>query len=342
MIEPKTYFVKLTPRQLFFFGGEQGETADYFLKGNSLPQQTALMGLVRHQILLQNNLMDNNRIKNDVDAADWIGLKSFEWDNKTILFNKIFNISPCYLVSESEGNRTLLLPYCQAYCNYLKKLSDNYYLPSYDPKIQYSDVWMPLDKSNPIKLDDIITEVIKPGVDKNYTGKTEEDDKAYFKQVWLKLKKGYSFGFYITLDPEVNFQTAEVNFGKENSAFKMEVSNSPLKNFSNETNPTALLLTSDTYVEENIIAKADFAVINTIPFRNITSSTTNKTNYYQIDKTGAGTNNRKSSVRLLLLKRGSIFYGKNGKIASIIKAIDEQKHFKNIGYNHYHLLNITY
>ena len=56
MSNPKTYFVTLTPRQLFFFGGEQGETADYYLKGSFIPQQTALLGLVRHQVLLQNRL----------------------------------------------------------------------------------------------------------------------------------------------------------------------------------------------------------------------------------------------------------------------------------------------
>lgn len=341
----KTYFVTLTPRQLFFFGGEQGETADYFLKGSYLPQQTALLGLVRHQILLQNNLMENNRIKDDTEAAKWIGAQSFEFNKPNITFGKIDKISACYLVRNSEGVQTKFLPFHQTYCSKIKRLGTNFYLTDYDPKKDYPEVWKSVDKNESVTIEEIISEVTKPGVDKNYKGKTEDGDKAYYKQVWLKMKKKeFSFGFYVTLADDVAFNTNEVGFGKENAAFLMEVS-APLEkieSFSDVDAPTTLLLTSDTYVEEDIITKADFAVTDTVPFRNIVSPTSASTDYYKIDKTQNPSNNRKSAVRLLLLKKGSVFYCKNESLNAIKTAINNQKHFQKIGYNHYHLFNINY
>lgn len=340
----KTYFVTLKPRQLFFFGGEQGETADYFLKGSYMPQQTALLGLVRHQILIQNNLLENNRIKDDLEATKWIGAQSFEYNKPDLLFGKINKISACYLVKNSEGVETKFLPFHRTYCSQIKGLGSNFYLPHYYPKKDYPEVWKSVDKDMQVSNEEIFSEVIKPGVDKNYKGKTDDGDKAYYKQVWLKMGKAFSFGFYVTLEDDVVFNTNEVGFGKENSAFLMEVSApiEKIETFSDVDAPTALLLTSDTYIEEDIITKADFAVTDTVPFRNIVSPTSVSTDYYKIDTTQNPSNNRKSAVRLLLLKRGSIFYCKNGNLDAIKTAINKQKHFQKIGYNQYHLLNINY
>lgn len=345
MSNSKTIFVTLTPRQLFFFGGEQGQTADYFLRGSFIPQQTALLGLVRHQVLLQNELLEHGTIKDDEEAIKWIGAGSFEY-NKTQSFGKIHSISPCYLVKKcTEGRIFKYLPYHQSYCSNIQHLGNNYYLPDFDPKGYYPDVWKPLDKSQTIcNQDSIYSEVINPGVDKNYEGKTEDDDDAYYKQVWLKMRKGFAFGFYVTLEESVVLEDADVTFGKEGSPFFMKVSdpvNMP-DEFEEEDNPTALMLISDAYVKEDIISEADFAITDTVPFRNIVSSTSGETNYYQIDKTGSETNNRKSAVRLLLLKKGSVFYAKNDRLNNIRKELDNHKSFRIIGYNHYHLLKINY
>lgn len=327
-----TYFVTLTPRQLFFFGREQEGTADYFLKGSYFPQQTALLGLVRHQILLQNNLMENNKIKENTEAAKWIGEKSFEWNSKEISFGKIDSISPCYLVDP----KSKFLPFHSSYCNHLLKIGDNYYLKDFDPKKYYPETWMSIDKSKPITVSEIISEIIKPGIEKNYKGKTEESDKSFYKQVWLKMKRGYSFGFYITINEEVKFKSADVTFGKESSSFQMEVSKpvNVIDKFTDTEEPTALMLLSDTYVEENLISLCEFAVTDTVPFRNFVSNTSNKTDYYKLNK-----GNSKSETRLMLLKKGSVFYG---NIPSVELAINDQKHFKKAGFNHYHLLNINY
>ena len=73
----KKYIVKLTPHDKFFFGGEknfgQKEKKDddtsitnYFVKSNYFPQQTGVLGFVRHQLLLQCNdekIFKDNKIQ---------------------------------------------------------------------------------------------------------------------------------------------------------------------------------------------------------------------------------------------------------------------------------------
>ena len=50
-----TYKITLTPVEGYFFGGEttfgEGQAKNYFAKSNLLPQETALLGMLRYQIL---------------------------------------------------------------------------------------------------------------------------------------------------------------------------------------------------------------------------------------------------------------------------------------------------
>lgn len=349
MSNTKTVFVTLTPRSLFFFGGEQGDTADYYLKGSFMPQQTAMFGFVRHQVLLQNRLMDDNKIINDEDAAKWIGNKSFEYNNTDQTFGKVKSISPCYLVKSENGTIEKYLPFYQPYCNTLQILDGNFFFPDFNPKEHYPDKWVSLlHKEKSVANIDaekwVYKEVVKPGVDKNYYGETERGDDAYYKQVWLQMQKGFAFGFYLTVDTDVNFKDADVTFGKESSSFKMVVSEpvSVIDKFDDAAEPNALMLTSDAYVNEDVLSLVDFAVTDTIPFRNIVSPVSSKVDYSRIDKNRSESLNKKSKVRLLLLKRGSVFYAKNGNLNALKTAIDKHQNFKNIGYNHYHLPNIKY
>lgn len=330
----KTYFVTLSPQQLFFFGGEQGVMADYYLKGSFWPQQTALLGLVRHQVLIQNDLLLNNKIKNTNDAAEWIGAESFKSTASNPSFGKVKSLSPCYLVQDSEGEQAKFLPYHQPYIKGVKCLSENFYLPDFNPKNHYPDVWSGIDKSQCISNtnDKIYQEIERVGVNKNYDGKTEE--KSFFKQIWLKMNKAYSFGFYVSLAEDVIFKTHSVTFGKESAPFKMEVGETEREVFEDEHEPSALVLISDTYVEVDILSDCDFAVTNTIPFRNIVNHTSKTYRHSEQGK-------NKSDFRLQLFKRGSVFFSKH-KINRLIMEIESKKHFRKIGYNHYHLLNIPY
>ncbi|WP_431430010.1 type III-B CRISPR module-associated Cmr3 family protein [Bacteroides hominis] len=55
------YLITLTPMDWFFFGGERtlddGKSADYISYSNKFPQQSALLGMIRYQLLKQHNLL---------------------------------------------------------------------------------------------------------------------------------------------------------------------------------------------------------------------------------------------------------------------------------------------
>ncbi len=99
------YLVTLKPLSPFFFGGENtlGDgKINYFAQSNYLPQQTTILGMLRHQLLIQNNLIGTDPI-----AANWkdlIGAQSFQRINDEFVneFGAIQNISPIFLTNGKD------------------------------------------------------------------------------------------------------------------------------------------------------------------------------------------------------------------------------------------------
>jgi CRISPR-associated protein Cmr3 len=330
-----TYQVKLTPLSSFFFGNEQGETADYYLKGNNFPQQTALLGLIRHQLLIQNNLIGSDqKITSNDNAKKLIGDSSFSF-NEHNSFGVINSVSPCFILNLHGNKYQPTLPFFAAS---IGKAGENYFFPNFDPKI-YSSLNFISENGDQKSEDDFFYAEERPGIDKPYDGITKE--KAYFKQVWVKLKKGYSFGFYVTIDktryPEgVNFTDAFVTFGKESMPFKMEVAEQAITIQQSDRDTNAVVLLSDTYIgDADIISKCELAVTDTVSFRNILNKTSqDKKDYFnKIPREG-------NSIRLQLLKKGSLLFSTN-KLTEISEAIDKHTNFKTIGYNHYKQIKLT-
>lgn len=99
------FLIKLTPLTPYFFGGENtfGDgKINYFARSNYLPQQTTILGMLRHQLLVQNNLIGTDPI--DSDWKSLIGEDSFQKkDGKFISnFGIISKISPVFLVNEKS------------------------------------------------------------------------------------------------------------------------------------------------------------------------------------------------------------------------------------------------
>lgn len=94
------YLITLKPLTPFFFGGENtfGEgKINYFARSNYLPQQTTLLGMLRHELLIQNDLIGTDPLQNDWKTL--IGEKSFQKQNGNFVkdFGAIKNISPVFL-----------------------------------------------------------------------------------------------------------------------------------------------------------------------------------------------------------------------------------------------------
>lgn len=93
--------ITLTPTDYYFFGGEEtfddssGTIRNYLVRSNPLPQQTALVGLLRH--ILLNNGRD-------------IGDYSFRAEWPTNDFGDLQTISPIFLQKGEGDTRRFLLP----------------------------------------------------------------------------------------------------------------------------------------------------------------------------------------------------------------------------------------
>lgn len=99
------YLITLEPLGSFFFGGEEtfgsqdGNSKNYYARSNYYPQQTALLGMLRYQILAKEGKLGkqpSNVIR------ELIGEKSFIVDENPQIFGHIKNLSPVFLIDNNE------------------------------------------------------------------------------------------------------------------------------------------------------------------------------------------------------------------------------------------------
>lgn len=252
----------LTPLDKFYFGKERHPVRqDYFQESSPFPQQTGILGLLRHYLLLA-----TGKIKNKDEWDDLIGEKSFN-GTKNQKFGKIGKLFPTFICDDSNN---VLLPVKEldglfftnhsnmkiSYNNkkeldfyFLSTLMDSYYAPNQlnVKKTFFNDGFLLNDYSNPIpmfcegkkdfspknffgeklvKLDKskgIFIKHEQPGILKNYQAKTKEEN-SYFRIQFLKLKKGYHFSFLAEINEILQVEKVIfMPFGGENSAFKVTI-----------------------------------------------------------------------------------------------------------------------
>lgn len=96
----KKFLVKLIPEDKFFFGNEKTfntvKGSNYLVKSNYFPQQTGVLGLIRHQLLIQNSLIPLNK-ENREEAGKLIGPYSFRVQDEEMDFGIIHQISPLFI-----------------------------------------------------------------------------------------------------------------------------------------------------------------------------------------------------------------------------------------------------
>lgn len=107
-----TLKITLTPTGRFFFGGETkfGDPAldqrrtTYVIHSQYFPQQTALLGMLREQLLLQNGLLRHtrDRVKDKTAAQLLIGDTGFQVSGQRNDYGAIEGLSPVY-ISDKAG-----------------------------------------------------------------------------------------------------------------------------------------------------------------------------------------------------------------------------------------------
>ena len=333
----------------------------YFAKSEKLPQQTQLLGMLRRTMLMQAQKMHFFKIfitvhkDNQKGAKELAGTSRWKPEGNLVL-GIIEKISPILIAYQQEGNvkPIELIPApkdiawklqpklsTKAFVNGMALEGAYRFYKGGDP-IGAKDYPFEgfVDKDNNVykfenedhTKDIYIKEVRSHNQTLDYT---ESDEERYFKVQRYRLKKGYSFCFYVTLSKELQLKNDTVALGGEESYFDMQV-----KQVSNVQDDEhiflqykqnlkhnehyRILLLSDTYINanDNIFSYCKASVVDKVELRTVL----NQKNFFKSTKT-------------VLLRRGSVLYPKdNDAISAIEGLINKHSNYQRVGYNRYIIL----
>jgi CRISPR-associated protein Cmr3 len=353
--------VTLTPLGNFFFGGQKltevEEEKDYYIKSLYYPPQTGILGMLRQEMLIQDGLFPLDKSDKE-KAARLIGESSFDPENRKQDFGVIENLSPVFI--KRKDNRVFHVfpkdfghPYTpdpegKTFFNHPNAVPKEF-LPNFDGyEAKQGNPDMLVSKESPqeiIQFKDIFIPDEQIGIKKGKSGQTEEE--GYYKQVFLRLEKGYAFSFYLrlsTMDGKpVKFNDSFVFIGGERSAFKMEVRDpeNKINNFNDLFDRTLpelagpkIVLTGDAFVEPEILETCDFAVSESVFSRNFRSYVRTTRKYWNLS-------NQKNEEtpflgdRYNLLSRGTVLYYHNPGTLKKLTGILDIAGYKKIGFNYF-------
>ncbi len=331
-----TYLVKLKPLEEYTLGTELGFTDDQFHGGgrssyiatsSEVPDQTTLLGVVRYMLLKNSGLLKPNFHYSGEERAamaELIGPESFDFEKKDQTFGGIRELSPVFLIKDSNGTEQYIVP--TPAC--LKEKDGTFSfmqmsgtgtktnggkticLPEegeYDPKKRPLSDWYNLNAHKP--EDGLFFHGFLAG-----NRKAGEED-SYFKRETVRLAEHVSFAFFVTLEDGVELKDTLCRIGKKGALFavlcrraKNDLEGRIKAEFRHEKKWRYAL--SDILPEEDLDPDA-FSVIRVHKVRNLSGK--------------AGSHREKGRKRYSLIRAGSVFY-EEGKMF-------ENSHCLQIGYN---------
>lgn len=343
------YKVTLRPIDWFFFGGEQtfdnGSSQSFIARSNRFPQQTALLGMARYQLLKQAGLLSISGKKMTEEekqrSEKLIGGSSFSLDSQAELnYGAITGLSPVYI---QRGGKVLLpMPYTFGtqlsfstndgrICvggntvGGIPQLTVNSDFDYYKNPDRLID-----SDGNIFSIKNIYKSKMLIGITKAQDG--EDNENGFFKQKTLRFSDDDTcFVFYLDLANGVALSNDYVFIGAQRSCFKMDVDTREDDMFVPTHPAHSVLICSPTFVND-INALNDSCLFHwshSMPFRNIIKSDTGRL------KSGAVSYRRHAAVSTFL-QPGSVLFFKNEKI-ELLKALLDNSNLKKIGYNNYHI-----
>ncbi len=309
------YLVKLRPLEPFLFGGEQTfgvlgdkEAGTYLVTSRQFPQQTAILGMVKKEIMIQAGVLTRKRKGEWVDKSKFDDAKKYVGTEKFDLSSDeeqdlgvIEAISPIFLMQNKK--------------RYIKKVDIDTYpyidgkLENYNPKYDIYDNFVSLDGGNALKSKNIFKSIEQTG------NKKGGEENSLFKKTSYLLEDDIVFAFYI--DVEYQLKNSLVHLGADRSAFMMEVVEDNTS-FTYSDSKGYLVLLSDSYITIDIKEHCDFAITSEISHRNLTSK---KSVLYSCEF--------EKSKTLYLYEKGSIFINPSDELLKNLNNTNLQK----IGYN---------
>lgn len=234
------YLIELKPISSFFFGTEDPKSDDekvnYFQRSAYFPQQTALLGMIRFQLLKQFRLLTiKNKIKDTDMASRLIGEKSFHVSSELPSFGVIDSLSPLMLLKDDNKEEAYYL-FDKSYVRYSDdekrvklKLemnnqaslrSENHNIPAMpllvldrkgEPSVKYiakypfvsefDTVQRNKAKEEDTEMHSLFHSKEQVGIEKSPDGVTKED--AYYKMEYKTLEKEWKFGFVLDLNDDL-------------------------------------------------------------------------------------------------------------------------------------------
>lgn len=309
------YLVTLSPLEPFLFGGDNtfGKLGDeingtYLVKSRQFPQQSAILGMLKKEIMTQNNLLTRQlrgewvEPKNKQKAQNLVGVEKFDIFSKSIQnFGKIKNISPMFFIKNDEI--------------FIKKVDIDSFdfedgvLKGYKSKIDIYDNFINIATNEKLTSDNIFKPIEKTA------NKKGGEENSLFKKTSYLLNDNFKFAFY--LDCDCDLKNSIITLGADRSSFKMEVKedNSTL-NY--EDKKAYLTLLSDAYITLSLKDNCDFAITSEISYQNL-----------QNQKHAFKHNEFKKSDKVYLYEKGSVIINPSQALIDDLN----NKNLQQIGYN---------
>ena len=309
------YKIILTPLEPFLFGGDNTfgkigdkENGTYLVKSRQFPQQSAILGMLKKQIMTQSNVLTRKVRGEWVDkyakdeATKLVGNKKFDITLKEPQnFGTIKEISPIFLQRDKE--RFIKKVDIDSF-DYTDKL-----LIGYNPKQDIYDNFICIDNCKRLKTKHIFKEIEQTG------NKIGGEDNSLFKKTSYLLKHNFKFAFYLKCEYEL--KDSIITLGADGSKFKMQVAQSDEKLDYQDKNDYLTLL-SDAYIAIPIKEYCDFAITSEITYQNL-----------QNKKHSTIKNEFKKSTKIYLYEKGSVFINPKGELINNLN----NKNLQQIGYN---------
>ncbi len=311
------YKITLTPLEPFLFGGDNtfGKLGDktsgtYLVKSRQFPQQSAILGMLKKQIMTQDGVLTRKVRGEWVDKQDkkrakkLVGSEKFDIEKSQLQdFGTIKNISPIFLTRNGK--------------DYIKKVAIDKYiykdglLENYNPKENIYDNFISIDNLDMKTSNDIFKPI------EQTANKKGGQENSLFKKTSYLLKDDFKFAFYLESDFEL--QNSIVTLGADQSKFKLKVTQTN-DNLEYQDKNGYLTLLSDSYITIPIKNNCTFAITSEISYQSL-----------QGKKHSTIHNKFEKSTKIYLYEKGSIFINSSKELIDNLN----NKNLQQIGYNIY-------
>lgn len=352
------YFCRLTPLGEYFLGGEKtfdfgNAKADsknnYFIHSEEEMSQATALGMLRFVMLKKNQLLsdgwkDQSKVQEQNALIGKTGFRINENQDALCDYGKLKSISPV-LVYQGE-NALVHMPLNHKVRDENEQKNQKY-TPFHMNEAGYSDIgdvtWLPVDfvAKDGLSYDYMMPEnkavVEKSAIFQNQSrtrvSKVSQED-GFFKKTYQFLQKGYSFGFYATMEEdwcrEEKITEEIVYLGQEKSAFLLTFEEKERTNlfaaWDDNTDKAYQIYyaLSDTYLPnfDEIKETLCYGIINKKSYRFLTKK--------------AGTDyvgSKEMSDRFQFVSAGSVFYVRKEKEQDFIRELSINQ-LQQIGFNH--------